>query len=123
MVPWVAAGAASVAALLASYVALRVWVRSTPAHVLAECRSAQESAAKAEQLARAANAEAERLRGAWHTTTQDLEKYLDSIDSRARRLSAARSAEERGERRGNQGGDGSLDVEALTAALRNEAGI
>lgn len=116
-------GACSVAILLSTYASLRIWVRSAPARLLAECEAAQRSAAIARAEAKDAKDETERLRGAWHTTTQDLEKYLDSIDSRARRLSATRSAEERETRRANQRDEDGADPEAVIAMLRAEHGL
>ncbi len=117
-----AAAVASVCALLAICAAGLIYRRSTPARLLFVCQEAQERAAKAEGDVARLRQQVEDLKGSWHTTQENLEKYLDSIDSRARRLSATRSQEER-QAKAQQQGDGATDVESLLAALRADQGI
>jgi hypothetical protein len=115
--------AASVAALLAIWAAATIWVRSTPQRLVAECKAAQESAAKAETLAGKLVVEIASLRSAWLVQQQDIEKYLESIDSRARRVSAVKSQEKRREA-GEAEEDGApTDPEGLIAVIRAQSGF
>ncbi len=61
------------------------------------------------------------LRGSWRVQTEEIEKYLDSIDSRARRVSATNSNARR--RAAQNGPEEELDQESQLAALRARAGV
>jgi len=115
--------AASVAAVLAICVSATIWVRSAPKRLVAECRDAQECAAKAETAANRATAEVASVRAAWLVQQQDLEKYLDSIDSRAHRISAAASQKKKAQEREEQEQPDGNDPDAYLAQLRAEAGL
>jgi len=115
--------AASVSALLAICAAATIWVRSAPKRLVAECQQAQECAAKAEHAAARAVVEVTALRASWLTQQQEMEKYLDSIDSRARRISAVKSQERKRDERETEE-DGTVnDPEGMLATLRREAGL
>lgn len=115
--------AAFVSALLAICAAATIWIRSAPKRLVAECREAQECAERAEKAASRATVEVASVRGAWLVQQQDIEKYLDSIDSRAHRISAVESQKKKAREREEQNAPEDGDPEALMAALRADQGI
>ncbi len=115
--------AAFVSALLAIFAAATIWVRSAPKRLVAECRDAQDSAARAVTAADRATAEVASVRAAWLVQQQDLEKYLDSIDSRAHRISAVQSQKKKAQEREEREQPENNDPDALLAILRAEAGL
>lgn len=115
--------AAFVSALLAILAAATIWIRSAPKRLVQECRDAQDCAAKAETLATRAVTDVASVRAAWLVQQQDIEKYLDSIDSRAHRISAVESQKKKAREREEQESPDGSDPDALLATLRAEQGL
>ncbi len=100
-----------------------LWVarRTAPAQVLAAFESVRKHLKEQAREITEVQEQMLALRGSWRVQAEELEKYLDSIDSRARRFSATASNAKR--RAAENGPQEDQDPETALAQLRTRAGL
>lgn len=121
--------------IVAAFAVLLVRIeRASPARLLASHRETVEAVRKVSQDAgdsirnlsqevQAGSDQIDALRSSWRVHLEEIEKFLDSIDTRSRRISATESNAKRRERNENGETEVVTDPETLAAGFRARAGI